>query len=284
MPSFDLLDGTVTFDREVTLRNGGVESSDHPPATMDAPVTFETKEHALNTYVQLWSAPVNIRAHNLKITEIGDILEFGWVNIITASERRWFYGNGHVVRECVAHLPTWDTAGIGPWYQEVYWSTDRAVGDCEQVEEGEEVDQVFFNDRPWTPPYEDLYEHNGVPLGRLHYYSPQRLHDQLQHIRGQDKYIACLAFKDDKDNWAVPWHVCWQVDFSADVTTAIVQPLRVTVTQHSRTRVYTHEANQPHSLLLQVLNKDGSEGSKNYELLPLPPEFPYGGKEHGPIM
>jgi hypothetical protein len=231
--------------------------------------------------VQLWSAPVNIRAHNLKITAIGDILEFGWVNIITASERQWIYGNGHVVRECVTHLPTWDTAGIGPWYQEVYWSTARAVGDCERVEEGEEVDQVFFNDRPWTPPYEDLYEHNGVPLGRLHYCSPQRLDDQLQVIRGQDKYIACLAFKDDGNNWAVPWHVCWQVDFSADVTTAIGQPLRVTVAQHSRTHVYTHEANQPRSLLLQVLNKDGSEGSKNYELLP---EFPYGGKEHGPIM
>jgi hypothetical protein len=130
--------------------------------------------------VQLWSAPVNIRAHNLKITAIGDILEFGWVNIITASERQWIYGNGHVVRECVTHLPTWDTAGIGPWYQEVYWSTARAVGDCERVEEGEEVDQVFFNDRPWTPPYEDLYEHNGVPLGRLHYCSPQRLDDHYK--------------------------------------------------------------------------------------------------------
>ncbi len=265
MPTFNVLNGRVRFNREVKLHDGGVEEMDHAPATTDTPVTREILEYRQNTYVKLCSNPVNIRAHNLTIIDMGDILEFGWANIITESRREWVYGNGHVVRESVGNLPTWDTTGTAPWYQEGYWSTAEDVGDNNQVEEGEEVDSVFFNDMPSTAPYPDLYEHNGIPLGRLHYYSPQRRRDQLDFISGMDKYVACLAFKDDNDNWEVPWHVCWQVMFLANVTAATGQPPEVTVARGSKTQVYSRQTGQPHSLLLSTLGKDGSEDSKNYE-------------------
>jgi hypothetical protein len=264
MPKFRVLNGRVTFDREVKLHNGGVQATSSASHNGCARY-YEILEYRQNTYVQLWSAPVNIRAHNLKIKNIGDILEFGWVKIISESQREWVYRNGHVVKESVANLPTWDTTGIGPWYQEVYWSTAAEVDGREQVKKDDEVDSVFFNDKPWTPPYSDLYEHNGVPLGRLHYYSPQRRRDQLEFISGMDKYIACLAFTDESNNWEVPWHVCWQVLFLANVTTGIGQRPEVMVARGSKTQVYSKQAGLPHSLLLNVLGKDGSEDSKNYE-------------------
>src|ERR1700738_4966027 len=174
MPTFNVLNGVVSFDREVTLRKGVNEEMDHPPATAEAPVTYTVVGYRSDSYVQLWSAPVNIRAHKLRLINIGNIKKFGWVNIITVSKREWVYGNGHVVKESIGNVPTWDTTGEGPWYQEGYWSTYKGGAGKEEVEEDEQVESVFFDDQPNSPPYPDEYEHNGIPLGRLNYYSPQK--------------------------------------------------------------------------------------------------------------
>jgi hypothetical protein len=283
MPEFRVLDGAVRFDREVKLRHGGIEDSDHEPVEIEAPVYSEAFEYRNNTYVRLHSPPVNFRAHNFQIERVGNILEFGWVNLITSSVRQWLYADGSIVKECVANLPTWDTSGTAPWYQGVYWSTARAIDDREKAEEGEEVEGVFFNDQPSAAPYDDLYEHNGVPLGRLNLYDPRRAGGELKVITGSDRYIACLAFKGSNNRWEVPWHIFWGVDYIAAITERLGQPLTVSIPTYSRTRACMHGVYLPSHLLPQLLGKDGSEASKHYELL-REPEHPYGSKGHGPIM
>ena len=269
MPQYDVLSGKVSFNREIKLVAGNIDEADSEPVTASSSVSSQVIVNGGRTYVMLSSPPVNIRAHNLTIDEKGDIKYFGWVNLIMTSDRRTIYSGGEpIIVESISNLPTWDTTGAGPWYQGSYWSTESDTDVSEQVVVGEEFWGVFFNDAPSTPPYNtDIYSYNGFPIGATRYNNPPQADDDLIQIVGRDIYIACLAFTDD-NIWSVPWHVCWEVRFNADVRVVPGQDLQVTMGGDSRTTVCVPMAmGNPAALIGQVLGKNGSEHSKIYQRL-----------------
>lgn len=264
--------GVIEFRRHLSANhNGQVPAGiDAIPGISLSQVSVDHAERNKN-YVSLVSKHVLIAAAGLTINTLGDIKRLGWVNVIIASTRRYFYDDGRTVSEVVTGLPTWD-GGLGhqsPFYGGDYYSTendDEQDGAVEVLEEranpNDAGEDVLFNDNPCLPPSYDVREHGGIHLGKSKYPGSGSL---MNGVKGIDRYLACLVTVDTQDVHEVVWSVAWGVNFHAKVFfNDLYERPQVLVYPNSLTVVGYHHHHNAANLVNLVLPRQASALSKSY--------------------
>ncbi|MEQ1762006.1 MAG: hypothetical protein ABL984_02565 [Pyrinomonadaceae bacterium] len=271
-----VFNGTVEFRRSIAAPAvGGIPGgADAAPPLVTTPVINDTTIRA--GYVSLASPKVRIAAAEFKVTQLGNMRRVGWVNIILESTRKYLYHNGMIVSETVNNLPTWDgSPGEQAPYYFGQWCGVGANGDGNLMNLGlNQVEDLPFNDDPCMPPSYNLYEHAGIPLGKI-LISKQGADDALlTGIDGRDRYLACLMVTDNAMTNAVVWSVSWEVVYKATITRPwALGPVTVALDPTSQTRVNTGGAHNADNLIAAAISKSSSVALKQYTLHKAPTQL-----------
>jgi len=159
--------------------------------------------------VRLHSKDVDLRV-TIEFEDVASITKVGFANTIYSQYRRWYYVSGAsglqgtTLTETIQPLPMWDDVNgeAAPWYG------------CTPDDELWAETDVWFNDAPNLPPYQNVAANPNFPYGHLRIPRPGGVlaTEHLFYIEGIEQYEAILAIESDGHIEALdsmPWYVIW---------------------------------------------------------------------------
>lgn len=265
--------GTVSFRRYISLGVVGAipGGADADPGQRTLAMLSDASVNP--THVSLQCPAVRIAAAEFTITAMGNIRKVGWVNIIQASDRRYHYERGPEVIERVNDLPTWDGGNDGqaPFYFGSWYGTDAdahedGVDGCCGILTVDNEEDVIFNDAPCMPPSYNVFNSNGIALGKFNFSPPGFEPNYMTRISGADRYVACLVVVDNANARTVIWEVPWDAQFIARVTRHPTGAPVVAIDAAANTRVNIAPTHAIAGLIAASVAKAGGELQKRYEI------------------